>query len=365
MKFTAKNIPCNSCGASMVYSPKEAKLVCDFCYSTVDIPLGRAVISEDYHNAIHSHPMLDEENYSGEVIQKEVTCKKCNASFNLHQKSFADICPYCQTPVMIDCIQDITPHGLLPFLITQKEAQKKFKIWVGSRWFAPNAFKEYLNESKKLIGYYFPYWSYDTRTITRYEGERGDRYYVTVSKVVMVNGKEERRDVQESRVDWSYRSGMVEVSFDDVTIGASNTIERSRLDEIEPWSCEGIQPFNLNYISGFKAEEYDVEIKDGFSLAKDKMKPIIESRIRRDIGGDEQRIDNMQIQYNNITYKNLLFPVWIASFKWNKKEYEYAVNGRTGKVVGDRPYSYIKIAFAIISALAIVGAIYYYNGLQS
>ena len=362
MNFTAKNIPCESCGATMVYSPKYAKLNCKFCYSQTDIPLAiDRVISEDYHSATHSHPMLDEDSYKGEVVTKNVTCAKCNANFKLSPKSFAEECPYCNTPVIIDCIQDITPHGILPFLVTGKEAQKRFKIWVGSRWFAPNAFKEYLNSSKKLVGYYFPYWAYDTRTITTYQGQRGDRYYVTVTKTVMINGREEQRNVQESRIDWSYRSGMVEVSFDDVTIGASNTIERSRLDEIDPWSCETIEPFNINYISGFKAEEYSIDLKEGFTLAKDKMKPIIENRIRRDIGGDEQRINSTTTKYNNITYKNLLFPVWIASFKFKDTEYSYAINGRTGRVAGDRPYSYIKIALAVISALAVAGTIYYFN----
>jgi len=361
MQFRAINIPCESCGAYMVYSPKETKLLCEFCNSTADIPLGRSPFTEDYNSAIHSHPMLYGDDRENETITKIVTCKKCNASFELPPKSFSDLCSYCQTPVIIDCIQDITPHGILPFLITQKEAQDRFKIWVGSRWFAPDAFKKYLDESKKLIGYYFPFWSYDTRTITNYRGERGDEYFVTVSKTVMVNGKEETKLVQERRIRWSYASGMVEVSFDDLTVGASNTINRNRLDEIEPWYCEEVQEFNIKYISGFKAEEYDIELEDGFEIAKDKMQPIIEREIREDIGGDEQRINNMETQYNNIGYKNLLFPIWTASFNYERKDYHYAINARSGKIVGDRPYSYIKIAFAVISALAIMGAIYYFT----
>jgi len=361
MQFTAKNIPCDSCGAYMVYSPKEMKLVCEFCNNMENIPLGGSVFTEDYNSAIHSHPMLYNDDSNSENIIKLVTCKKCNANFELATKSFSDLCPYCQTPVIIDLIQDITPHGILPFLITQKEAQDRFKSWVGSRWFAPDAFKKYLDESKKLIGYYFPFWSYDTRTISNYQGQRGDAYFVTVSKTVMVNGKEETQMVEERRVRWSYASGMVEVSFDDLTVGASNTINRNRLDEIEPWYCEEVQEFSTKYVSGFKAEEYDIELEDGFEIAKDKMQPIIEDEIRDDIGGDEQRINNIQTQYNNIGYKNLLFPVWIASFKYERKDYQYAINARSGKVVGDRPYSYIKIAFAVISALIVAGTIYYFN----
>ncbi|MBL0722089.1 MAG: hypothetical protein JJV88_05860 [Sulfurovum sp.] len=359
MQFRAINIPCESCGAYMVFSPKEGELHCDFCNSTADIPMGRGVFSEDYNSAVHSHPMLYEDDNQNKIIIKEVTCKKCNARFKLAPQRFSDLCPYCQTPVIIDCIQDITPHGILPFLITQKEAQDRFKIWVGSRWFAPDAFKQYLDESKKLIGYYFPFWSYDTRTITNYQGQRGDAYFVTVNQTVIVNGKKESRRVQERRIKWSHASGMVEVSFDDLTVGASNTIIRKRLDEIEPWYCDEVQEFNIKYISGFIAEEYTLELDDGFEIAKDKMYPIIKREVELDIGGDEQIIDNMQTQYHNIGYKNLLFPVWTASFYYERKDYYYAINARNGKIVGDRPYSYIKITFAIIGVLVILGIIYY------
>jgi hypothetical protein len=262
---------------------------------------------------------------------------------------------------MVEPLQEITPNAIIPFAISQRDAQKRFKIWVGSRWFAPNAFKEYLEEGKKLIGRYLPYWGYDTHTISHYQGERGDSYYVTVTKSVEVNGKMELRSVQEERVSWSSASGVIDSDFRDITVGATTTIEPNRLDSISPWHSGDISPFDFRYISGFKAEEYSIELKDGFDRAKREIDSEIRYSVKSHIGGDYQRIHNISTEYNDIRYKALLFPIWSASFDWNSKTYEYAINAQTGKIVGERPYSYTKIAFALVGVAIVVGIALYFG----
>ena len=91
------------------------------------------------------------------------------------------------------------------------------------------------------------------------------------------------------------------------------------------------------------------------------MDKIIAQDIKRDIGGDKQRIDTMQTSYNNTTYKNALFPIWTAQFKWKSKEYNYAINAQTGKIVGDRPYSILKITILVIFILISLGALFYFQ----
>jgi hypothetical protein len=353
MKFSAINFPCSGCGASLIYSPELGKMTCLFCGSEAEIAASTLqTTADDYLATLASLPKkLDE------AVSKEVSCKKCGGSFSFSEKLFASHCTYCNTPAVIDCIQDITPKALLPFAISQKKAQEKFKIWVGSRWFAPNAFKAYLDESKKLVGYYFPYWTYDTQTVSRYNGYRGDAYYVTVYK--RVQGEE--KEVQERRIEWTPANGVIDVSFEDITVGASHTIERSRLDDIEPWSTQELVDFDSQYISGFEAEEYALSLQDGFDIAKRKMESTIQYRVKADIGGDEQRVDYIDTQYLDIGYKAVLFPVWVASFVWNDKTYNYAINARTGKIVGERPYSYVKIAFAILGAVVVAGGIWYFT----
>ncbi len=360
MNFSAITFSCAGCGGSQIYDPLSDTLTCEFCNTQTDIPIpSQTIPAHDY--LATSYILEDTPEEEDSILPKSINCKKCAALFEFPDKDFALRCPYCDTPTMIECTQAVLPDAILPFYINQKDAKDKFKIWVGSRWFAPNAFKEYLGESKELIGYYFPYWSYDTQTVTQYQGERGDTYYVTVSRNVVVNGKTELQTVQEARIAWSHASGTVYGGFDDITVGASHTIDRDRLDAIDPWHTDDLRPFDLKYISGFKAQEYTVELQEGFEIAKDKIASTIKQKIRSDIGGDHQRIHSAQTQYNNIGYKNLLFPVWIASFEWNKKIYQYAINAQTGKIVGERPYSYIKIAFAVIGAICVVGVIMYFG----
>jgi hypothetical protein len=258
--------------------------------------------------------------------------------------SLSSNCPFCQTPAITDFVKEITPKSLLPFQISQKEAQDHFKKWLGSLWFAPSKLKKFFDGEKKLKGYYLPHWTYDANTNTHYHGQRGDIYYVQVEKTVVVNGRHERRLVQEARVKWTPVSGQVSQAFDDITIGASKTISNAILDNLAPWHTQVLVPFNQKYLSGFDSEEYTIGLDNGFELAKVKMDRIIRQRIRGDIGGDQQQISRMSTQYRDTSYKSVLFPVWTAQFKWKKKTYNYAINGQTGKVTGERPYSWLKIA---------------------
>jgi hypothetical protein len=292
-------------------------------------------------------------------IHKEVTCNKCGGHFSMTPYSLSSNCPFCQTPAITDFVKEITPKSLLPFQISQKEAKERFKKWIGSLWFAPSKLKKFLDGDKELKGYYLPHWTYDADTFTHYHGQRGDVYYVQVEKTVVVNGREERRMVQEARIKWTPVSGQVSQSFDDITIGASKTISNAILDNLTPWNTQVLVPFNQKYLSGFDSEEYTVGLDNGFELAKVKMNHVIRQKIRADIGGDQQQISNMRTQYNDTSYKNVLLPVWTAQFKWKKKTYNYAINGQTGKVTGERPYSWLKIA-AIVGTVSggVGGAVY-------
>jgi len=357
MTFTAINFTCPSCRAPQKFSPATGKLVCEFCRTQTDIKISQDIIHEyEFTEAVAA--LHTQKN---QIIEKDIKCKKCGGSFTLTPYSFSSNCPYCGTPAITDFIREITPKSLIPFRLSHKEAQVLFRQWVGSRWFAPNAFKKYLDGDNTLTGYYLPYWTYDSDTTTPYRGLRGDIYYVTVTKTIVQNGRQRQIRVQEPRINWTPVSGVVYVSFDDITIGASKTISRAILDSLEPWDTMSLVPFDEKYLSGFEAEEYTVGLDNGFEFAKAKMAHKIEQNIRYDIGGDQQQIQQMHTKHNDITYKNVLLPVWTASFQWKEKEYYYAINAQSGKIVGERPYSSMKIIFAILAALTLLAAFLYMN----
>jgi len=314
-------------------------------------------VEYDFNKAV---AFLD--HHPAQKISKEVTCSKCSATFEITPYSISTNCPYCNTPTITDFVKEITPQSILPFQIGKKEAQQRFQKWIGSLWFAPSALKNISSEEKALVGYYLPHWTYDSQTQTHYRGQRGVIYYVTVEREVVINGQRQRVQQQEARIDWTPVRGQVHNSFDDITVGASKTISHTILDNLAPWDTTKLVPFEEEYLAGFESEEYTIGLDNGFEYAKIKMERIIRQTINQDIGGDQQRIESMQTQYHHTTYKNTLLPIWTAQFKWNGKEYNYAINAQTGKITGERPYSIVKIVFLIISILLIVGAWVYLDG---
>jgi DNA-directed RNA polymerase subunit RPC12/RpoP len=349
------NFTCKNCGAPLRFSPLSKTLLCEFCNTEESIEISNEKI-ESYSFDIERSVVKKEKK---EAIPKSVTCAKCSATFTSSPQMISSNCPYCNAPIIIEFIQKIRPKSLLPFHISQEEAQKRFKKWIGSLWFAPSQLKKLIKGTYKLKGYYLPYWLYNATTDTSYYGERGDIYYVQVERTVMVNGREERQRVQESRIRWSPVSGKVHNQFDNVTIGASKRVSEPILENLNPWESNHLTPFNKKYLLGFDSEEYTIELDSGFESAKVKMQYVIRNDIKRKIGGDQQRIHQIKTNYYHTTYKSTLFPLWTAQFKWKDKNYTYAINGQTGKVTGERPYSWLKIIALILTiSLLIGGAVY-------
>ena len=116
-------------------------------------------------------------------------------------------------------------------------------------------------------------------------------------------------------------------------------------------------PYKEEFLSGFRAENYSVGLEDGFERAKQLMEPEIDQTIRRDIGGDEQRISSKDVFYGNISFKHLLLPIWVSAFRFKNKVFRFLVNARTGEVQGERPWSWLKITGAVIAGIALIAGI--------
>jgi predicted Zn-ribbon and HTH transcriptional regulator len=361
MRFTPINYTCPGCGAPLKYSPLTGTLRCEFCRREVPIEGENAPIVE--HDLRSALATLD--HAPNQEITKEITCPKCGSGFTLDPLAVSTNCPYCGTPTITEFVNEIHPESILPFRIRQKEARAIFARWIGSLWLAPNELKHLVDTEKSLEGYYIPYWTYDAQTTTDYTGQRGDIYYVTVQKRMMVNGREQIVSVQEPRIQWTPVSGRVNRFFDDVIIRASKSPSRQILDALEPWDTTELVPFDPRYLSGFESEEYAVGLDNGFEMARVKIDRVIRDDIRRDIGGDEQQIDRMQTHYGAVTYKNTLFPIWMTHFTYKGREYYYAINGQNGKIVGERPYSYTKIIFLILAILGLLAGATYFDAIRT
>ena len=353
------HFPCEQCGADLIYSPDEQELVCEYCGFRNTIPVSYQEIKEyDFQTALHELERLKHSDKRGDV--GIIKCPSCAAQFSLEDEFSAD-CPFCGTPVVTstDHVRFIHPESLLPFSITNAQAIAAFDEWIGSLWFAPSELKKISNREDKLTGVYLPYWTYDSQTENSYRGQRGTVYYERQVFHVVIDGRRVRQVRSIPRIRWRPVSGHVSLYFDDILIGASKTLPRSIIDHLAPWDLHNLVPYSESYLSGFHSELYQVTVDQGFMQAKNIMDYQIDRAVRRDIGGDQQRVANVNTQHYDTTFKHLLLPVWSAAFKYRGKTYRYVVNGRNGKVHGERPYSIVKIVFASVLVLSLAAGGFY------
>ena len=144
--------------------------------------------------------------------------------------------------------------------------------------------------------------------------------------------------------------------FDDVLVIASESLPEKYTKKLEPWDLESLVPYKDEYLSGFKAESYTVDLEKGFSSAKKVMDSEIRRSIKYQIGGDDQRIKTSKTQHSNITFKHILLPVWLSAYRYNDTVYRFMVNARTGEVQGERPWSWVKIGVTVATTVSIIGA---------
>lgn len=353
IKQDLQHLPCRKCGALLKFTPGTCQLSCAYCGESNTIASRQEVIVEyDFHQALaelaHSKP-------TPEVAQ--IHCDACGAGFKFSPNVHAGECPFCGTAIVTSSAQErpITPKSLLPFNIDEAQAKRQFKLWLNSLWFAPNKVKQYADSDTKLTGVYIPYWTFDCATQTSYLGARGDIYYVTQEVQYVENGRVVTGLREVPQIRWTPVRGQVSRFFDDVLVGASQSLPRQILDRLEPWDLYNLVPYDEQYLKGFSSEYYQVDLRRGFDEARTKMDNVIYQDIAFDIGGEQQRIDQFNTQHYNTTYKHCLLPVWSAAFRYQQKTYRFVINGRTGQVQGERPYSYWKIALAVILGL-IAGA---------
>lgn len=352
-----RQFPCKDCGADLVFAPGTDCLKCPYCGaenriapSADDVPVLELDFVATLNNLVDEAPMRD---------ALTVKCVSCGAESEFAGDVVADHCPFCGAGIVAtaESKKQIRPGALLPFAVTREQAAGAFRAWVSGLWFAPSSLAK-TAERSRIDGAYIPAWTYDSNTISAYTGQRGDDYWDTETYTERdANGNTVTRTRQVRKTRWRYVSGTVFNPFDDVLVLASRSLPPKIAQRLEPWDLQNLQPYRDEYLSGFICESYQVDLRQGFEEARGIMDGYIRQSIVRDIGGDHQRISSVDTQYNDITFKHALLPVWISAYRFENRVFRFLVNARTGEVQGERPYSWIKIALLVVLILAGVAAV--------
>lgn len=352
--------PCARCGGALRFSPQEQRLVCAHCGHTRPVASDElwrdgGVAELDYATAL-----AKEIDAAAVEDTQAVTCGNCGATTTFEREVHAAACPFCAEPIVTApaAHRQFKPGGALPFALTEREAKKALSKWLKSLWFAPGDISAYGRAERPLNGVYLPFWTFDANTLSTYTGERGEVYYVMRTRWALQNGKRVQVQKRVPKVRWTRVMGTLRRNFDDVLVLASRSLPQRFSDRLgggrADWDLHDLQPYRAEFLAGFRAEAYSVDLEDGFAAARAQMDLQIRRAVRFDIGGDRQRVLEVDTTLSNVTFKHILLPVWIAAYRYRGEQYRFIVNARTGEVVGDRPYSWWKIAQAAVGGALLV-----------
>ena len=357
----ARTYPCSGCGADLQYHIGQAQLACEHCGAVRSI----AVDAEDEireHDFEAALARLAEQRLARDAASEggpqsagpglaEIRCDACGADVIFEGRLTATQCAFCGTPMQREAARvaegRIPVDAVLPFGIDREQARASLARWVRSRWFAPNRFRRE-GVGGRFSGVYLPFWTFDSHTVNAFSGERGDHYHVTVG-----SGRNRRR-VRRTR--WRPVSGRFERFFDDVLVLACSTEDQSLVARINLWPLERLKPYDQAYLSGFLARTYDLELDAGFETARARMDAALREEVRRRIGGDQQRIHHLRTLHDPITYKHVLLPLWLLTYRWKNRTHRVVINAVTGGVSGERPWSWVKITCTVL-AVAVAAAV--------
>lgn len=343
---------CEQCGAELRFNIGAQTLHCSHCgfNKTLTVNPDTAVEERDYRKLIRG---LTERRKQAPVDgdrTREIECSSCGAVVRFEATLTSTACAFCGIPLQLETAHD-PPHrvlvdGVLPFSIDRPTARQALTKWVRSRWFAPTGLKHGARQGN-FNGVYTPYWTFDSLTMVAYTGLRGTDYWDTQG-----SGKNRRR-VRKTR--WSPVSGQFQRLFDDVLALASTALPTRRAVRLEPWPLDRCVSFNPELLAGLLARTYDIEPEHGFETACQRIERALQQDVRQRIGGDRQQITSLNTTHEAVTCKQLLLPVWLMTYRFRAKAYQVLVNGATGEVDGERPYSWIKIGLAVLAGVILVG----------
>ncbi|MBB5203777.1 hypothetical protein HNQ51_001070 [Inhella inkyongensis] len=344
--------PCKSCGGVLNFDPSAGRLRCHGCQSLQDEQpaVGHAAVQTeaDFEAALRRGA-----GQEPDLPTLVLDCPGCGASLRFEPHVVAHCCAYCQTPLTDVEVQRrrlIQPQALLPFALDDSAARTAFRQWVSSRWFAPNALQELVKAPQAGRGHYLACWTFDAHSRTDYQGQRGDNR--TEEKTVRdAQGREhtERRTV----TDWTFVSGQVRLQFDDELILASSRLPATQHAVLDGMDLSDLRPPQPELWAGFTVQAYDINLTEGFARARERFEQRIHEAVCTDIGGDQQRVSQIDTEYSALRYRHVLLPVWIYSYRWRGRAMQVVVNGRNGRVLGERPWSVWKIGFAVVAVLAL------------
>lgn len=359
---TVAKHPCPECGGDLQWNAAKQALVCPYCGTVAKwtpaqpADPGTAVVEQDLEQALRDPAV----NRDWGEQRREIQCQSCHAISVFVDGRVAQRCEFCGSPSIIahESQKDaITPQSLLPFKISDGQVRDLIRKWYGSRWFAPDKLKR-AALTDTLHGIYLPYWTFDAHVSARWTAEAGYYYYETET-YRDAQGNTQRRQVRHTR--WQSASGQLAHFFDDELVPGTGGVESGLLAGVEPFpTTTDLKAYSPEFVRGWTVERYQIDLRKASELNRADMDQQVYQLCSQQVPGDTQRNLQVNAAYQGRTFKHVLMPVWLVSYTYGSRRFQIVANGYTGKIAGKHPYSWVKIFFAVLAAIAAAIVVFYF-----
>lgn len=336
-----QNYKCPACGGMLQFSSREQKLVCANCKSSYDVAEFEA--AGGLGAAGNYQAQTDNWNVQADGLVT-YACKTCGGEVVGNQSMASTKCPYCDSPIVIagQFSGAQRPDAIIPFKLNKHAAKEKLKQHMTSAKMVPSVFSSE-NHLQELKGVYVPFWLYDAD--------------VHAQATFEATKEKKWSDAQYNYTETSYFNVMRggNMSFRNIPADASKKFDDKLMDSIEPFNTDEATAFSPAYLAGYLAEKYDVSFAECMPRADERIKNTSLSLLKGQVKDYKSvNVQNSNYQKLQSGGKYALFPVWLLNTTWNGKKFTFAMNGQTGKMVGDLPFSigkffmYLAIFFAVL-----------------
>lgn len=350
------NSKCPNCGSELKFLPGTYLLKCISCDSEFNIEsLGTGKLDEEEVDLAKTLELIKKSSVE-DKIQRRIHCQDCGGLIILNERCISTTCPFCGSHRVVEDAKSqpiVKVNGVIRFAFGEDYVEQEFIKWIKKRPFAPKKLKSGIIKPS-FSGYYIPFYTFDANTISNYTAYRGDYYYVTRT----IHSKNGTRVVSERHTKWTYKYGTVNLNFDDVLINGTNNSLSNLVSKIDSFDFNKLEKFQEKFLLGYYSEMASLSLEDGFNSAKKIMVNKIRSHCINDIGGDTYKDLKFSTNFTDVTFKQIMAPIYNGHYMYKNKKYNFICNGQNGKFVGNNPISAIKVGILVFSIILLIVIIF-------
>ena len=349
---TLQEYKCPCCGGAIEFDSSLQKMKCPYCDTEFDM---ETLASYDAGLKDEQDSMEWETSAGGEWQEGEANglrsyiCRSCGGEIVGDANTAATSCPFCGNPVVMmgQFSGALRPDFVIPFKLDKNAAKAGLQKHLTGKRLLPKIFKDQ-NHIDEIKGVYVPFWLYDS------DADAQLRFTATRTRC----WSDDDYDYTETSYYSVRRDGVL--GFDAVPVDGSSKMADDLMESIEPFAMQDAVAFNTAYLAGYVADKYDVDAKKSIERANERIRQSTEDAFTQTVTGyDSVKVDNSSIQLHGGKAKYALFPVWVLSTSWRGENYIFAMNGQTGKFVGNLPVDKAAARKWTLGLTAAVGAASY------